>query len=49
MTRRRVSCSAACAARRVRGALHALFGGAVGRDTVSRVWREQLGGLESRS
>jgi transposase-like protein len=26
--------------RRVRRALHALFGGAVGKDTVSRVWRK---------
>ena len=29
--------------RRVRRALAALFGGAVGKDTVSRVWRKTKG------
>ena len=29
--------------RRVRRALAALFGGAVGKDTVSRVWRKVKG------
>jgi transposase-like protein len=33
--------------RRVRRALRALFGGAVGRDTVSRVWRKIKGDWEA--
>src|SRR6476660_4258514 len=34
---------AGCNTRRVRRALAALFGGAVGKDTVSRVWRKVKG------